>query len=97
MIELTSKVKFAIILTVGIVVPGTLAYAFSMSEFSQVGTIIWVLGYGATIVVIWYNWVRPINFEIIGPEVSVDKQDSPSDHQSTTDNSHKRDENNSTE
>lgn len=74
MVELPSKVKFAVILTVGIIVTGILDYALSMSGLSQIGMIVWIIGYGATIFSIWYIWVRPIDFDITGPRTRRDQQ-----------------------
>ena len=89
MIELSSRVKFAIILTLGVVVPGSLAYLFSMGGFSQIASIVWVIGYGGAIIAIWYNWIRPIDFEGDNGEHNEDKEDSLNDHQSATDNTPK--------
>ncbi|WP_192928040.1 hypothetical protein [Halococcus salsus] len=86
MTELSSRVRFAVILTIGVAVPGALAYLFSMSGFSQIATIVWVVGYGGAIIAIWYNWIRPIDFEEGNHEASVDKEDSSNDHQPATDN-----------
>ena len=95
MTEFSSRVEFAIILTLGIVVPGALAYLFSMGGFSQIATIVWVLGYGGAIIAIWYNWIRPIDFEATDSESGTDKEDSSNDHQSVTDNDQKNNKNNS--
>ena len=65
----SSKVKFIVVLLAGITVPGLLVYWLSSIGASQLGEVVWALGYGTTILVIWYGWIRPIDFGLTGPDV----------------------------
>lgn len=67
MVELSNKAAFVLVLVSGIVIPGVLNY-FASSVLGQqmLGRAVWVLGYTAMIVVIWYVWLRPLDFT--GPE-----------------------------
>ena len=57
-------------LLAGITIPGLLVYWLSSIGASQLGEVVWVLGYGTTILVIWYAWIRPIEFGLTGPDVN---------------------------
>lgn len=67
MVELSGKATFVLVLITGIVVPGVMNYVFSIILGEPaLGRIVWVLGYGLMLGVIWYGWLRPLDFR--GPE-----------------------------
>lgn len=67
MVELSGKATFVLVLTTGVVVPGVMNYVFSIVLGEPaLGRIVWVLGYGLMLGVIWYGWLRPLDFQ--GPE-----------------------------
>lgn len=72
MAALSSKAAFVLVLVTGIVVPGVMNYAFSVVLDQQMlGRLVWVLGYTLMIAVIWYGWIRPLDFT--GPELDSDE------------------------
>lgn len=72
MVELSNKAAFVLVIVSGIVVPGVLNYLASAVLGQQLlGRVIWVLGYTMMILVIWYVWLRPLDFT--GPERSPEE------------------------
>lgn len=67
MVAFSSKAAFVLVLVSGIVVPGVMNYVFSNAlGRPALGRLVWVFGYTLMIAVIWYGWLRPIDFT--GPE-----------------------------
>lgn len=67
MAALSGKAAFVLVLVSGIVIPGVMNYVLSAGlGQEQLGRIVWVLGYTLMIGVIWYGWLRPLDFR--GPE-----------------------------
>lgn len=67
----SSKAKFAAVLVAGIVGPGVLNYVLSVLLGAPLlGRLVWILGYTAMVVVIWFYWLRPIDFR--GPKGDAD-------------------------
>ena len=73
-------------LLTGITVPGLLVYWLSSIGASQLGQVVWGLGYGTTILVIWYVWLRPIEFGLTGPNANNDDMWKGTREKSETDN-----------
>ena len=55
----------AVVLSVGIVVPGLARRALGVAGYSNLGRIVFVLGYGLMVLTIWYVWIRPL--DLTGP------------------------------
>lgn len=67
MAELSDKAAFVLALASGIVIPGVLTYYASVFLGQPIlGQIIWAVGYVGMVLVIWYYWLRPLDF--VGPE-----------------------------
>lgn len=67
MVTLSGKSAFVLVLVTGVVVPGVMNYVFSVMLGQQMlGRVVWTLGFGMMILVIWYGWLRPLDFK--GPE-----------------------------
>lgn len=67
MVELSNKAAFVLVLVSGIVVPGVLNYVASVILGQPLlGRAVWVLGYTGMLLVVWYVWLRPLDFT--GPE-----------------------------
>lgn len=67
MAELSGKAAFVLVLVTGIIIPGVMNFVFSVIlARPTLGRIVWVLGYALMLGVIWYGWLRPLDFE--GPE-----------------------------
>jgi len=60
-----------------VVIVAGLANGFlSNMGYPWVGSAIWATGYGLGVVLIWYEWIRPL--DITGPKgVSLDDDESP--------------------
>lgn len=72
MVELSNKAAFVLVLVSGIVIPGLLNYYASVVLGQQMlGRAIWTSGYAAMILVVWYHWLRPLDFT--GPEREPEK------------------------
>lgn len=57
-----SRLRFVIVLLAGILGTGFLNFVLSRQGASQLADITWIIGYGTTVFVLWYGWVRPIDF-----------------------------------
>jgi hypothetical protein len=62
---LDERVKFGLMLTAGVVVPGFVLFALSAIGYDTIGMVVWAVGYLAMVLVIWYRWVRPL--DLTGP------------------------------
>ncbi|PSP84110.1 hypothetical protein BRC96_06295 [Halobacteriales archaeon QS_6_64_34] len=49
-----------------IIVPGLANGFLSQMGYPWVGSAVWATGYGLGVVLIWYEWIRPL--DITGPE-----------------------------
>ena len=85
MVTISSRLKFVITLVTGIIVPGVLDYLFSTAGLPQIGAVVWTVGYGIMIFILWYGWVRPIDFELIGPDPEAQPWETDED-QATNEN-----------
>lgn len=55
----------AVVVVVGIVVPGVLSYWLDSAGFRLVSDVVWVGGYALMIATVWYGWLSRI--ELTGP------------------------------
>lgn len=55
--------KAAAVLGVGVVLAGLTDYALSQAGYPSLGTLAWVAGYSAAILVVWAGWLRGVEFE----------------------------------
>lgn len=62
---LSSRQAMAVVLAVGIVGTGLVVAAVSTAGYRTLGSALWVLGYGTTVLVLWWGWVRPLD---LGPD-----------------------------
>lgn len=53
------------LLAVGIIGSGVMRWWLETLGMSTLGTVVFVLGYGAMVIAAWYGWVRPL--DISGP------------------------------
>ena len=61
-----------------VIVPGLANGFLSTLGFPLVGSLVWALGYGLGVVLIWYEWIRPL--DITGPEgVGLSEEESSHD------------------
>jgi len=61
---LGSRGKFVAVLLTGIVGTGLLVMVLSSAGYPTVGNVVWVVGYGTMVAVLWYGWIRPLD---LGP------------------------------
>lgn len=56
----------ALVLFVGIAGSGVARWGFGQIGLATIGDIVYVMGYGGMVFVLWYGWIRPL--DIRGPE-----------------------------
>lgn len=64
----STRVRFALVLLGAIIVPGLANYVLVQNGFETLGIVVWGLGYGSGILVLWYVWLRPL--DLTGPQGS---------------------------
>ncbi len=57
-----SRLVFVAILLGGVVGFGLADYALASAGYPTVGGVVWGVGYLATVFVLWYGWVRDLEF-----------------------------------
>lgn len=57
------KIRFGLALALGVIVPGFGKYALTAAGRPALGTAVWVSGYLTAVLVVWYVWLRPLDFE----------------------------------
>jgi hypothetical protein len=60
--SLSSRAAFAVVVFVGVVGTGLAVAAFSAAGYRTLGSVVWIVGYGTTIAVLWWGWLRPLEF-----------------------------------
>ena len=70
----------AFVLVGAIVIPGVINYFLAQSGFGTLGTIVWALGYGAGVLVLWYVWLRPLDLSGPGRSDLREMDERPDDH-----------------
>lgn len=60
-----SRILLVLVIATGIVVPGVANYYLAQAGLHTLGSAVWVGGYGAMVLVVWYGWIRPL--DIGGP------------------------------
>jgi hypothetical protein len=61
----SEKAAFATVLASGVIIPGLAKYFLSAAGYATLGSIVWMVGFGTMVFVIWYVWLRPM--DITGP------------------------------
>lgn len=56
----------ALILLVGIAGSGIARWGLGQLGFNTLGRLVFIMGYGGMVFVLWYGWIRPL--DITGPE-----------------------------
>jgi len=74
--ELGSRKAFAVVLLVGIAGTGIAVRLVNGAGYSLLGSALWVVGYGTTIFVLWYGWLRPLDLsgQTSPPDRSTDTE-----------------------
>lgn len=62
---LSSRQLFGVVLVSGILIPGLIKYTLAEQGADLLGSILWVIGFGTMIFLLWFGWLRPLN--ITGP------------------------------
>jgi hypothetical protein len=53
------------VVVVGVAGTGVVRRLLGEAGLNDLGAVVWLLGYGGTVLVVWYGWVRPL--DITGP------------------------------
>jgi hypothetical protein len=59
------KLLLAVILLVGVAGSGIARRTLGELGYDTLGTVIYVLGYGGMVFIVWWGWIRPL--DITGP------------------------------
>ena len=59
------RVLLAVVLVVGIAGTGIVRRQLGLLGYNALGRLVFVMGYGGTVFVVWYGWIRPL--DITGP------------------------------
>ncbi|MFB6202179.1 MAG: hypothetical protein ABEI98_09235 [Halorhabdus sp.] len=57
-----TRMTFIAVLLVGVVGFGLADHALASVGYPTVGGVVWGVGYLGTVLVLWYGWVRPLEF-----------------------------------
>lgn len=69
------NVALVALLLAGVVGSGLMRYWFGRLGMPTLGTIVFVLGYGAMVAAAWYGWVRPLDLTGPGNENAGDVEE----------------------
>lgn len=59
--ELGSRQLFALVLLVGVAGTGISVRLVNMAGYDTLGMVIWAMGYGTTIFLLWFGWLREMD------------------------------------
>ena len=62
---LSSRQLFVLVVIVGLIGPGLVVNLLERANLELLADIVWVIGYGTTVFVLWFIWIRPLN--LVGP------------------------------
>ncbi|QLG63222.1 hypothetical protein [Halorarum salinum] len=65
------RLLLATVLLVGIAGTGIVRRLLGLIGYNELGRIVFILGYGGTVFVVWYGWIRPL--DITGPSGRSDR------------------------
>ncbi len=54
------KIRFGLLMALGVIVPGMTKYILTENGYSMLGTVIFFTGYLTAAIAIWYIWIRPL-------------------------------------
>jgi len=72
-----SGLKLVLLLAVGVAGTGIVRRQLGVWGYDTIGPIVYVIGYGGTILVAWYIWLRPL--DLSGPSGEVTYGDDDAD------------------
>ncbi|WP_254547298.1 hypothetical protein [Halomarina pelagica] len=58
---LSSYQLFFFVVLVGLITPGLVVYFLETSNLSGIADLVWIVGYGTTVFVVWFIWIRPLD------------------------------------
>lgn len=70
---MNDKLLFVVVVLAGVVVPGLANGLFADLGYPALGTAVWVGGYLGTAVLLWWLFLRPLEFEA-GAETSAEEE-----------------------
>ena len=97
---LSSRQLFFLVVVVGLIGPGFAVNILDRANLRLLSDIVWVVGYGSTIFVLWFIWIRPL--DLVGPsglDISqthgdeneeAETDDKPSEAESTMDDENRQ-------
>lgn len=58
---LSSYQLFFFVVLVGLITPGLVVYFLETANLSGIADLVWIVGYGTTVFVVWFIWIRPLD------------------------------------
>lgn len=58
---LSSQQLFVLVALVGIIGPGLGVYIFEQANLPFIADLVWIVGYGTAVLVVWFIWIRPLD------------------------------------
>jgi hypothetical protein len=56
-----SRFLLVFVVAAGIILPGVANYWLGAAGHPALGSAVWVAGYGAMVLVVWWGWIRPLD------------------------------------
>jgi len=78
---ISSRLWFVVVVVVGLIGPGLLVYALEKVSLSAIGDLVWIVGYGTTVFVVWFFWIRPL--DMVGSSGQETSHNEEPDHSET--------------
>lgn len=60
---MNDKALFALVVALGITVPGVANFALAQLGYEVLGTVAWAVGYAGAVLLVWVVWLRPLEFD----------------------------------
>ncbi|WP_435127869.1 hypothetical protein [Halobaculum sp. D14] len=64
------RLLLALVLLVGIAGTGIVRRQLGVLGYNWLGRLVFIFGYGGTVFVVWYGWIRPL--DLTGPDGGTD-------------------------
>ena len=74
--KLSSHQALVVVLCTGIVGTGLIDATLSAAGYTSLGTLVWIIGYGTIVLVIWHGWLRPLQLTGPADQVHIYDEDS---------------------
>jgi hypothetical protein len=88
---LSSRVFIVLVIASGLIVPGFLVYLLDSVGLRILSDIVWIVGYGSMVILVWYIWIRPLDLSGAAAQESSPSSEETDENQSDETTSHDSD------